>query len=516
MLERTNTHHEVSRQDELSLYAQNIETALDRRDFSTALDLIERDWACAWFALGPTKMSDLLYQLPREVLEDRFILRTVQDMLMTNSFDTVDSSTFLSEVDFSNPRQAHWVTILRAGVYRLVGRSTEALEQIRLVEQQVGQVQSLISSPGGWELHITVQVGVSALLAGDLTQALTSFTRAQMHAPIPKYAFLTRDSLAKSALIHASFGNTTTAKSLLRRERNIPRTSSWVESHIDAHRDFAKALLPSSSLDEAYDMLQAIDLHDIGELWPFYILAVHRVLEAGGHYDELEYQLEMFDDMDFPRRDGDGLSGSVIPLKRALLALRTGRIAEAQEFLDRADQNFPYTQLLQAAAHVYAGRTQQAIQDATRLRKDTRGFRLLEIRRLAILAAAQYQSYEEPDCLETLARAVEVPRGLNIHEVALFSPETRELAMKKIAGWPTEYNGPSAFLTGLPRPGLALTDREVEIIALLAKGLTRAQMADKMFISVNTLKTHLKAIYRKLGVSTAADAVLGAQRRGLI
>lgn len=516
MLERTSTHNEVSHQDELSLYAQNIETALDRRDFSTVLDLIEQDWACAWFSLGPTKAPEIFHRLPREALEDRFILRTVQDMLMTNSFDTVDSSAFLSEVDFRNPRQTHWVNILRGGVYRLVGRTTEALEQFKLVEQQLGQVQTLISSPGGWELHITVQVGVSAMLTGDFTQALTSFTRAQMHAPIPKYAFLTRDALAKSALIHASFGNTTTAKSLLRREQHIPRTSSWVESHIDAHRDFAKALLPSANHHEALETLQSIDLYDIGELWPFYILAVHRVLEAEGHYDELEHQLEMFDTMGFPRRDGDGFSGSVIPLKRGLLALRTGRIVEAQEFLDRADQNFPYTQLLQAAAHVYAGRTQEAIQDVTRLRAETRGFRLLEIRRLAILAAAQYQSYEESDCIETLSRAVEVPRGLGDHEVALFSPETRELAMEKVSGWPADYDGPSAFLTGLPRPGLALTDREVEIIALLAKGHTRAQMADEMFISVNTLKTHLKAIYRKLGVSTAADAVLGAQRRGLI
>ena len=72
------------------------------------------------------------------------------------------------------------------------------------------------------------------------------------------------------------------------------------------------------------------------------------------------------------------------------------------------------------------------------------------------------------------------------------------------------------FLTGLPKPGTALTEREVEIIEHLAEGHPRALMAEKMFISVNTLKTHLKAIYRKLGVSTAEDAVFGAQRRGLL
>src|SRR5699024_7978682 len=97
-----------------------------------------------------------------------------------------------------------------------------------------------------------------------------------------------------------------------------------------------------------------------------------------------------------------------------------------------------------------------------------------------------------------------------------FSPETRELALKQVAGWPADHDGPSAFLTGLPKPGLALTEREVEILQLLSQGLTRAEMADEMFISVNTLKTHLKSVYRKLKVSTASDAVLDAQRRGLL
>src|SRR5699024_8105781 len=93
-----------------------------------------------------------------------------------------------------------------------------------------------------WSLQTLVQVSVSSLLLPIFTRSLAAFTRAQLHTPLPKFAFLTRDALIKSALLHASFGNTTSAVALLNRAEYVPRTSSWVEVHLDAHRDFAKIL----------------------------------------------------------------------------------------------------------------------------------------------------------------------------------------------------------------------------------------------------------------------------------
>lgn len=52
-----------------------------------------------------------------------------------------------------------------------------------------------------------------------------------------------------------------------------------------------------------------------------------------------------------------------------------------------------------------------------------------------------------------------------------------------------------------------LTDRELDVVRYLATRLTYAEIAAEMGISVNTLKTHLKAIYRKLDVATRSQAV---------
>jgi DNA-binding NarL/FixJ family response regulator len=61
-----------------------------------------------------------------------------------------------------------------------------------------------------------------------------------------------------------------------------------------------------------------------------------------------------------------------------------------------------------------------------------------------------------------------------------------------------------------------LTDREVEVLQYLAQGLTTAQTGSEMFISENTVKTHIRHILEKLEVSNRAEAVAKATQLGLI
>jgi len=61
-----------------------------------------------------------------------------------------------------------------------------------------------------------------------------------------------------------------------------------------------------------------------------------------------------------------------------------------------------------------------------------------------------------------------------------------------------------------------LTDREQELLELIAAGLTNADLADKLFITHNTVKTHIKHLFQKLGVSTRTEAVARARSAGLL
>ena len=61
-----------------------------------------------------------------------------------------------------------------------------------------------------------------------------------------------------------------------------------------------------------------------------------------------------------------------------------------------------------------------------------------------------------------------------------------------------------------------LTAREIEVLKTLAQGLTYDQIAEKLFVSTETIKTHLKSIYLKLNVKNKADAVFKALKNNII
>ncbi len=65
----------------------------------------------------------------------------------------------------------------------------------------------------------------------------------------------------------------------------------------------------------------------------------------------------------------------------------------------------------------------------------------------------------------------------------------------------------------LPEPNL--TERELDVVRLLARGLTNKDIAQDLFLSVRTIEAHLRSIFGKLGVANRTEAALWAVNRGL-
>jgi DNA-binding NarL/FixJ family response regulator len=63
-------------------------------------------------------------------------------------------------------------------------------------------------------------------------------------------------------------------------------------------------------------------------------------------------------------------------------------------------------------------------------------------------------------------------------------------------------------------PEAALTSREMEVLGLVAQGLSNLQIARELGLSVRTIEAHLTHIYNKLGVGSRTEAALLAQREG--
>ena len=62
----------------------------------------------------------------------------------------------------------------------------------------------------------------------------------------------------------------------------------------------------------------------------------------------------------------------------------------------------------------------------------------------------------------------------------------------------------------------SLSDREIEIVRLVAKGFSNDEMAERLHLSPETIKAHLRHIYEKLGVESRVEAVTEAMRTGLV
>jgi LuxR family transcriptional regulator, maltose regulon positive regulatory protein len=69
---------------------------------------------------------------------------------------------------------------------------------------------------------------------------------------------------------------------------------------------------------------------------------------------------------------------------------------------------------------------------------------------------------------------------------------------------------------GKELPGDELSERELTVLRLLPTRLSQREIGESLYVSVNTVKTHTKSIFRKLGVSTREDAVAKARELGLV
>jgi NarL family two-component system response regulator LiaR len=77
--------------------------------------------------------------------------------------------------------------------------------------------------------------------------------------------------------------------------------------------------------------------------------------------------------------------------------------------------------------------------------------------------------------------------------------------------------GPEAERAGdWPGRTEGLTAREAEVVALIAQGLSNREIASQIYLSVNSIKSHIRAAYRKMSVTRRPQAVVWASQHGFV
>jgi LuxR family maltose regulon positive regulatory protein len=187
-------------------------------------------------------------------------------------------------------------------------------------------------------------------------------------------------------------------------------------------------------------------------------------------------------------------AGAVIRMRQALKAGRTGEAAALAALLERESAPRRRGVALCLALLARAATTVDAVER----------HRLLE----AALARAEHAGYVRP-----LLDGGAPVRALL--EAALARPlpdPVRDFVQRRLL---PRFPAPTRRVPP-PSEELGLTDRELELLRRLAAGRTNRELARELFVSENTVKTHLKHIFAKLDVSTRTAAVERARTLGIL
>jgi two-component system, NarL family, response regulator LiaR len=115
------------------------------------------------------------------------------------------------------------------------------------------------------------------------------------------------------------------------------------------------------------------------------------------------------------------------------------------------------------------------------------------------------------ECLDKGVRGC-VSKTLEAHELVE--------ALEKVAGGsivisPDPGTDAEPVAGNWPGRDLGLSARESEVIALIAQGLSNQEIADRAYLSINSVKTYIRSAYRKMGVQRRTQAVLWATEHGI-
>jgi LuxR family maltose regulon positive regulatory protein len=117
---------------------------------------------------------------------------------------------------------------------------------------------------------------------------------------------------------------------------------------------------------------------------------------------------------------------------------------------------------------------------------------------------------------ERLIRTI-IDAGPDIQKLLVsFAPDGRQERYVEDLLVAASHNVPSIRTVGVNSLVELLSAREITVLRHLCSRLTYPEIAGALYVSLNTLKSHVKSVYRKLEVSSRADAIDAGRRLGLI
>ena len=373
-------------------------------------------------------------------------------------------------------------------------------------------------------------LGLAYLHLGQLRQAERALQQTDHYAQLSGNSYARLTALAYLGGIQAEYGQLQRAAVLCRQVIQLGGQSPQTAS---AYIELGEVLYEWNELEESAEKIQTGILlagHSGNPTIQVDGYANLALLQAAqGDYEGVERSLQALGNLPYVQDVSQHAQASLAAL-RIQLALMRGDLAEASlqvKNLPKADDGTTFTHyftLVTARLDLARGEKETAASALTGLyatfsQADWLGA-ILTVRALQALAAST-----PGEALEYLEDALRLgkPEGYVRTFVDLGEPMRRLLERMKAQGGELkdyilrllaafEGQKPPAA-QGLVEP---LSERELEVLRLLAEGYSNQEIADKLVVSVGTVKTHVHNTLGKLGVSSRAQAAARARELSLI
>ena len=475
-------------------------------------------------------LTEFFAEAPMAWFDGRPFVHGVRDLVLRMPLDPVGPAMRLPVETEEAARQARGPDVrarLNRGLVELfglrrAGRLAEALELARglqsfaLATRAVGptDVRDLLAP-------IFLLTGTLHELAGDPASAVTplewGFTTG--HESVLRGSL--RHCSSHLALDHALLGQHEEAAGWLERVDGTPEVDGWVRPRADIATGVARVLLAVGRLDHeaARDSLRrlfaAADPFD--EMWPFVLYArAQYALLWGDRVAVVQHVLT-------ERASRPGWSATGSPLDALLrasevdLLLALGHRQQATAALGGPDHvllDAPRARLAllsgqHGAALALARESLLSRPSAPRAREDLALLEVVARHRTGDVDRARDDLVRILEEGSTSLRAFAVTPGEDLRRIAADLPQARPVLDA------LDASGVRPVFPTTLAP-VRLTRREQVILAHLAAGLGREEIARRLSVSSHTVKSQTHSIYRKLGVRSRSEALLAAREQGVL
>lgn len=503
--------------------------AMEAQDWDLVADILRNDWV-QLFSADVDLMRDALLALPDGIVAADAALRAGRAVFAgpgptwARPVDKAAEIEDLVALDGVDPEDLVEVATAHVVGLRVAGRYAAAAKLARRLADTVGDrgVPGDPDRAAGLSV-LKVQWAITLQLAGHYAEAARCFRDTYRDAVQSGPDFAVTNAAVCLALHFAMTGELHHAESWLERAARHGATPGRLGEMVAVPSAVARALVALERLDiESAEsvMDELADVPDDEEYWAFVQYAHHLHALLTDSADRGLVRIRRAKAIFESWMTEDSGAAALMATAESELLCALGRGNEAWQILDDGQRRNASARVSRARVELLNGHPERAIAERRSIPRAAASFTRVLMDSTVVEAQAELALGHVTQARRIFLRVVSLAEQTGAMRPLATVPATQLDILAEGVDLPEAWSRVAEryergiFPETLPR--IVLTDRERAVLRAVADGSGIGDVAGRLFVSPNTVKSQLRSAYRKLGVSSRQEAVLKAKRLSLL